>query len=234
MVIKTNRRTAIQLGLLLISSMIFGVFSSVPALERSDYFEQLPNLEKHVLTAAFFQTAMAVAYVAITVLFYSLLKTYSERFVTGFVAFKLIGAGFLFLGIGFLPLLLEISQSAVSATPVNAVIFEWNAEWLRQGRDFVNHIGMILPWSIGSLILYYCLYTTRRIPRWLAVWGMIGSICTVAATLILLSDGISITTSAYMLLNAPTAFGELILALFLMIKGFNVDDKELRGAANNA
>ncbi|WP_020430822.1 DUF4386 domain-containing protein, partial [Paenibacillus riograndensis] len=114
------------------------------------------------------------------------------------------------------------------------VIFEWNAEWLRQGRDFVNHIGMILPWSIGSLILYYCLYTTRRIPRWLAVWGMIGSICTVAATLILLSDGISITTSAYMLLNAPTAFGELILALFLMIKGFNVDDKELRGAANNA
>ncbi|MNI70970.1 hypothetical protein D3C73_1268170 [compost metagenome] len=63
---------------------------------------------------------------------------------------------------------------------------------------------------------------------------MIGSICTVAATLILLSGGISITTSAYMLLNAPTALGELILALFLMIKGFNVDNRELRGAANNA
>ncbi len=224
----------IQVGLLLISSMIFGVLSSVPALERSDYLERLPDLEKHVLTATFFQAAMAVAYVGITVLFYSLLKTYSERFVTGFVAFKLIGAGFLFIGIGFLPLLLEVSQNAVSATPVKAVIFEWNAEWLRQGRDFVNHIGMILPWSIGSLILYYCFYTTGRIPRWLAIWGMIGSICTIVATLILLLDRISITSPAYMLLNAPTAFGELILAVFLIVKGMNVDENERRGAENNA
>jgi len=222
------------LGLLLICSLVFGVFSSVPALERPDYLEQLPDLEKQVLTAAFFQTAMAVAYVGIAVLFYSLLKSYSERLVTGFVAFKLIGAGFLFLGIGFLPLLMEVSQGAASVSPVNEVIFEWNAEWLRQGRDFVNHIGMILPWSIGSLILYYCLFTTARIPRWLAVWGMISSICTVVATLILLSDEISITSPAYLLLNTPTAFGELILAVFLMIKGINVDEKERTGAENNA
>ncbi|MBB6671799.1 DUF4386 domain-containing protein [Cohnella nanjingensis] len=225
MAIKANRRTAIHLGLLLICSFVFGIFSSVPVLERPDYFEQLPDLEKQVLIAAFFQAAMAVAYVAITVLFYSILKPHSERLVTGFVAFKMIGAGFLFLGIGFLPLLVEISQSAASATHVNEVIFERNVEWLRQGRDFVNHIGMILPWSIGSLILYYCLFINGWVPRWLAVWGIIGSACTLAATLILLANKITVTSPAYLLLNAPTAFCELVLALFLMIRGFHVYEK---------
>lgn len=41
-------------------SMIFGAFSSVPALERSDYLEQLPNLEKHVLTTAFGELILAL------------------------------------------------------------------------------------------------------------------------------------------------------------------------------
>ncbi|MFS0722388.1 DUF4386 domain-containing protein [Paenibacillus sp. 1P07SE] len=221
------------MGLLLISGMIFGVFSSVPALERSDYLEQLPELKLHVLTATFFQAAMAVVYVGIAVSFYSLLKTQSEAVVRGFVAFKLIGAGFLFLGIGFLPLLLEISQSAGSATPANAVVFEWHAEWLRQGRDFVNHIGMVLPWSIGSVILYYRLITTGQIPRWLAIWGMLGAVCTIGATLFLLLDRISITSPVYMLLNAPTAVGEVILAVMLIVQGIKVNGYERRGAKSN-
>ncbi|MBU9711544.1 DUF4386 domain-containing protein [Bacillus tamaricis] len=80
---------------------------------------------------------------------------------------------------------------------------------------------MILPWSIGGLILYYCLYKIRVIPRWLSIWGILGSTFTLLATLMLMLNIIELVSPVYFILNAPLAFGELILAIFLIVKGFN-------------
>lgn len=108
---QTNRKTAVYLGVLLIFSFIFGIFSSVPALERSDYLIKLSEIEMQVLVATFFQAAMAVVYVTITVLVYPIIKKYNKSLAVGYFGFRLIGSGFLFAGIGSLLLLLGVSQS---------------------------------------------------------------------------------------------------------------------------
>ncbi|WP_371925896.1 DUF4386 domain-containing protein [Halobacillus sp. A5] len=222
--IKPNRRTAIFLGLLLISSFVFGILSSVPMLQKPDFLEKLSEIEMQVLIATFFQAAMAVVYVFITVLFYPIIKIYNRSLAVGYFGFRIIGAGFLFASIGSLLLLLWLSQSFVCANPANSSYFEIVAELLRQGRDFLNHIGMILPWSIGGLILYLCLYKTRLIPSWLSIWGIIGSAFTLIATLILMLNIITIMNPVYFILNAPIAFCELFFAIFLIFRGFNPID----------
>lgn len=218
---KENRKTAIILGLLLISSFIFGILSSVPVLETPDYLEKLSAIEMQVLLAVFFQAAMAIGYAGIAVLFYPIIKKHNEKLAAGFFGFRIIGAGFLFAGIGSLLLLLWLSQNYVAADQPNQSYFHITGELLRQGRDVLNHIGMILPWSIGGLILYYCLYKTRIVSRWLSIWGVGGSVFTFIATMFLMLNIIKLTDPIYFIFNAPIAFCELVLALFLIVRGFN-------------
>ncbi|MFD1957005.1 DUF4386 domain-containing protein [Paenibacillus thailandensis] len=210
-----------MLGLLFISSFIFGILSSVPELEHPDYLEKLSEIEVQVLVATFFQAAMAAAYASIAVALYPILKTYSKSLAAGYFGFRLIGAGFLFVGIGSLLLLLWLSHRFAAAGPADSLCLELIAELLRRGRDILNHIGMILPWSIGGLILYYCLYQIRLIPSWLSIWGMIGSVFTLVATLLLMLNIIELVSPVYFILNAPIAICELILAALLIFRGFN-------------
>ena len=217
----SSRRTAITLGLLLLSSFVFGLLNSVPALELPGYLEKLPTIRTQVLVAVFFQSAMATAYVCIATLFYPLIKKYSEGLAMGYFGFRIIGAAFLFVGIGSLLLLLALSQMSLNAGQLDSSFFKTVGELLRTGRDVMNHIGMILPWCSGGLILYYCMFKLELVPRWLSVWGIAGSALTILATLMLMLGFINIVTPTYFLMNAPTALQELSLAIFLMVKGFN-------------
>ncbi|MEN2766859.1 DUF4386 domain-containing protein [Ornithinibacillus xuwenensis] len=219
-----NRRTAFMIALLLLFGLVFGIFSSVPALEKSDYLEKLAGIETQVLIAIFSQAAMAVVYVLIAVLFYPILKNYSSKLAAGYFGFRIIGGGFLFVGIGSLLLLLWLSQSYGTASQADVAYFETVAELLRQGRDILNHIGMILPWSIGGLILYYCLFKMKLIPQWLSIWGMVGSFFTLVATILLMLNMLTITNPVYFILNAPTAIFELCFAIVLIVRGFNPID----------
>jgi hypothetical protein len=215
------RSTAIALGILLISGIVLGILNSVPALEHPDYLAQLSGIRTQVLIAAFLQSAMAAVYVWIAVLFYQTIKIRNTGFAMGYFGFRIIGAAFLFFGTLSLLLLLWLSQSYASAGQPISSHFQTLGELLRRGRDLINHIGMILPWTIGGLLLYYCFYKTKLVPRWLSAWGIVGSSLTLLATILLMLDFINIVTPAYFILNTPAALFELVLAIYLFYRGFN-------------
>jgi hypothetical protein len=217
----SDKRTARTWGVLLIAGIVFGVLNTVPALEYPDYLAKLSALRTHVLVAVFFQAAMAVAYVWVAALLYPVIRTYSEGLAIGYFGFRIIGAAFLFVGIASLLLLLSLSESFVTAGQLNLLYFHTTGELLRTGRDLMNHVGMILPWSLGGLIVYYCLFKMTLVPQWLSVWGIVGSTLTLVATVLLMLDVIKIVTPAYFIMNTPTALCELCLAVFLIRRGFN-------------
>jgi len=71
--VNSDRRTAIILGILLISGILFGILNSVPALEKPDYLTKLSAIKTQVLIAVFFQSVMAAVFVCIGVLFYPII-----------------------------------------------------------------------------------------------------------------------------------------------------------------
>jgi len=182
---------------------------------------KLSEIRTQVLVAVFFQSAMATVYVCIAAMFYPILRKFRAGLAIGYFGFRIIGAAFLFVGIGSLMLLLSLSQAFVSAGQVNAPYFQATGELLRTGRDIMNHIGMILPWMSGSLILYYCMFKMKLVPNWLSIWGLIGSSLTIAATLLFMLDFIEMFTPTYMMMNIPSALFELSLAVYLIVKGVN-------------
>jgi hypothetical protein len=217
----SDRKTATALGILIISGMVFGILSSVPVIERSDYLLEVSSIKRQVLMAVFFQSAMAIVYVCVAVLLYQIIVRYNEGIALACFGFKIIGAAFLFLGMISLLLLLFLSKSFVAAGQPDPSHSQIIGELLRAGRDWINHIGMILPWSIGGIIVYFCFIRMKLTPEWLSVWGLLGSIFTLASTFLLMFDVIKIVTPIYLIMNTPTALLELVLAVFLIIKGFN-------------
>jgi len=218
---ETNRRTAVAFGVLLISAIVCGVLNSVPAIETPGYLERLASIEPRILVAVFFQAAMATIYVAIAVIMYPIVRIDSRNGALAYFAFRVIGAGSLFVGIVTLLLLLVLGRLFAQASAPNAAAdFEMIGALLRQARDGLNHICMILPWSIGGVFLYRAFLRTRLIPQWLSIWGLAGIALTLVATLLYMLDQIQLVTVTYFALNAPTALFEVTLAVYLIARGF--------------
>lgn len=215
-----NRKTAVTLGLMLIAALVCGIFSSVPALEEPDYLTRLASIESRVFAAVFFQAMMAIIYVIIAVITYPIVKIDSQTGAIAYLTFRAIGAAFLFVGIITLLLLLASSRQFLVTDNANAFSLETTGNLIRQARDWLNHIGMILPWSIGGFFLYRAFLKTKLIPQWLSLWGLTATTLTLAATILYMLDLIQLITITYFALNIPTALLELVLAGYLIIKGF--------------
>jgi hypothetical protein len=87
-------------------------------------------------------------------------------------------------------------------------------------RDWAVVFGTLIFLGLGGLPLYYVLYRSRLVPRWLSGWGLIG------ATLILFTGvlglfGLSPESSTTTLLAAPIALQEMVFAVWLIVKGFD-------------
>jgi hypothetical protein len=227
-------RKAMLFGILLIAGIVSGILSSVPALEYPDYLTELSAIKTHVLVAIFFQAVMSAVYVCIAALLYPIIKRQNEYLAVAYFGFRIIGAAFLFLGIASLVLLLSLSQSFASSAHSDLAYFQTIGELLRTGRDLINHIGMILPWSLGGLILYYCMFKMQLVPKWLSIWGIVGSLLTIIVTIMLMLGLVKIVTPTYFLMNAPTAFFEVSFAVYLIVKGFNPTVAYTRGSAGQS
>lgn len=125
--------------------------------------------------------------------------------------------------------ILILSQEFVKSPSLNTSEAEIIGSVLRSTRDYINHVFMILFLCIGNLMFYILLLRSKLIPKWLSIWGLFGNSLSVVASLLVLFQVIEIITSEYLALNVPTAIQELILGIWLMIKGFNKRPLETGG-----
>jgi len=81
--------------------------------------------------------------------------------------------------------------------------------------------GMVAPivFSLYSLVFYYLLYKSKLIPRWLSGWGLIGATLFLASAFLPLLS--YVPSSTLVLLHLTGAVNQMVLAVWLIVKGFN-------------
>ncbi len=209
-------------GVLLIAGIVAGIFSVVPVIDGEDYMIKAYTQENQVLIGAFFQLLMVIAYVGIPSLMYPILSKHSKGLALGSVAFGIMAGVFIMIGVMILLLLLTISHEFAKAGALDMSHFQTLGELLQAGRDLVNHVATTLAFA-AAMLLFNCLfYRTMLVPRWMSAWGLIGSALSLAASLLFMLRFIGLD-AAYMMLNFPIAFQQLVLAVWLIVKGFNVN-----------
>ncbi|MFI6734231.1 DUF4386 domain-containing protein [Nonomuraea sp. NPDC050451] len=222
-----NRRAAAIAGALVIVGMIAGMLSIVPVLEESHYLALISAHENQVIVGAVSQFIMIPAYVGFALYLYPTLRMENEALSLGFLGFRLIAATFHFIGVILLPLFLVLGQEFAQADTSGASHLEALGELLRTARDLVNHVALIISLGLGDLLLFYMLYRSRFVPRWLSAWGLVGAGSAILASFLVLVRLTDVVTPLYLAINAPLALQSLVLAIWLIARGF--DTKTLAG-----
>jgi hypothetical protein len=101
----------------------------------------------------------------------------------------------------------------------DAPYFEATAAVIQSTVDVAYALGQAV-FAIGAAMLYYLLFVSKIVPRWLSLWGLIASPLFLVASLSLLWTGDPNSTLSTVL-YAPMAIQEMVLAIWLIIKGFD-------------
>jgi hypothetical protein len=82
-------------------------------------------------------------------------------------------------------------------------------------------VGLLLAFGVGGLLYYLVFYRSRLIPRWLSVWGIAGVILLMVAAVLIIFGVIGPLSAGQVVLAAPIGLQEMVLAVWLIGKGFN-------------
>lgn len=216
---RPGRRATTTAGVLVLVGMAAGLLSVVPVLEEADYLRSLPAREGEVISGALFQAVMVPAYAGFALALYPTLKRASAYLSLGFLGFRFVACAFHLLAVATLALFLDLGQGyAASGAPAYVVV----AETARLARDLVNHFAVIVAMAMGDLVLFVVLYRWRLLPRWLSAWGVVGIALAILASLLFLAGSVEVVSVGYLALNGPLALHGLVLAGWLVARGFNL------------
>lgn len=214
----SDRKTAIIVGALYILGTLAGILSVVtigPILSQADYLLQFSANQNQIILASLFVLIMAFALAMIPVVLFPILKQHHEILALGAILFRGALEAFAYIGIVIAWfVLLFLSREFVQADAPTESYYQTLGSMALAAADWMNLI-LAIVFSIGALMIYSIFYQSQLIPRWLAVWGLVGAILYLAQPLL------AMFSLKFDLLLAPLALQEMVLALWLIIKGFN-------------
>ena len=222
-----ERRVAIAVGALYITATVAGLVAAAAlgsVLQGPDALASLAAHETRVTTTAFFELVMAVAVAGVAFMIYPILKQDANTPGKQGLALWYVGTriteGTLFL-VGALCLLslFMLSQEVAKAGAGQPVQYQAAFNVLKTASDYSVVLGQSV-FCVGAVMLYYLLYVSRRVPRWLSVSGLIGASLMLVGSFSLAVTGDSNSTVSS-IMYAPLGLQEMVLAVWLILKGFN-------------
>jgi hypothetical protein len=220
---KSNKITARIAGALFITATVANILGVVilnPILHNPDYLNKFSANENQVLIGALFLLIGAFASAGIAISLYPILKRYNEGLALGSVGFRIIEGVLYIVGVIDVLLLLTLSQEFVKAGAPVSSYFQTSGVLLLAGYDWAN-LTAVLAFYLGALMYYSVFYQSKLIPRWLSGWGLVGATLGIVASMLVMFRFISFLSTIQVVLNLPIGVQEMVLAVWLIVKGFN-------------
>ena len=191
-----------------------------PILGAPDYLTRISANEDQVLLGALFLLIGAVAAAGIAIALYPVLRKHNEGLALGSVGFRLI-EGALYLGIVVcLLLLVTLSQESANAGAPAPSAYEVPAALVMAARDSLGQVA-VLTFGLGALMYYWVFYRSRLVPRWLSAWGLVAITLVMVSGLLVMLGLVEPMSTTQLVLALPIGVQEMVLAVWLIAKGFN-------------
>jgi hypothetical protein len=220
----STRKIAITVGILFIIATVAGVLSVAflgAVLADPDYLISFAENSAQVIAGALLDLVGAGAFAILAIVIYPILKKHSESIALGYVIARSFEAVPFIVANLCLLSLLALSQEYVSLAAVDAANFLPVGTGLRAVYDFAQLLGPRILASLAAVPFYFSLYQTKLLPRWMSVWGLVGAPLYFASGLLGMIGLVDPSSTLSILLFFPAALLEMVLAVWLIVKGFN-------------
>ena len=221
----TNKKTAIIVGVLYILGTVAGVLSVLvtqPILGEPDYLSKIAANENPIVIGCLLVLTMGFALAWVSVLLFPILKRHNEVLALGYVVFRgaLEMVAYIAMAICWM-FLIVVSHEYAAAGATNLPYLQTLGTVFLKGNDSISNIVVII-FSLDALILYYLLYRSKLVPRWISVWGFIAILLHFSTAFLMMFHLVSPGFSAAVdIINLPIFVQEMVMAVWLIVKGFN-------------
>ena len=221
--VREHRAAATTAGFLFIIGTVAGVLSkAVTAFPVHNADDPLGHAADHsgaVVTGALLVLVMGLSLALLAVVLYPVLRRVDEVLATAYLIIRGAVETTTYVIVAITWLTLVPLAETMSAGPGTA-----SAVGVRLGTLAIDSEGasiiMSLVFSLGAALFYALLFRSRIVPRWITVWGLMGIPLYVAAYLLAMYGTVGINSSAVNLLSMPLAVQEMVLAVWMIARGF--------------
>jgi hypothetical protein len=175
--------------------------------------------DSSVAFGAFLELLLIVANIGTAVVPYPIFRRQNEILALGYVTARIVECTFIAAGILSLLTAEALRQEAAAGADAASLLTAGKTlvalhEWTRQlGPGFVVGIG-------NGLILGYLMYTSRLVPRPMAVLGLIGGPLIIASGVGVML-GVLEEGGVWQVAVIPEFFWELLLGIWPIVRGFD-------------
>ena len=212
-------RTARLTGVLFIIATVANLLGAAvrPALTGKDYLSGLSAEPDRVAAGSLLLLIAAFACAGIAVAMYPVLKRTDAGLALGSVVFRTVEAVMYAFAIVSLLSLSTLGQVSVAPgadqTALGAI-----GGLLLSLREHAATVG-VFAFCLGAFLYYIAFFRSRLIPRWLSAWGIVAIGLLTTAGVLALFAGRPVTD--YVPLAAPIFLQEMVLAVWLIARGFS-------------
>jgi hypothetical protein len=220
---REHRAAAITAGILYIIGTVAGILSKAvtyfPVHGADDPLAYAADHSGAVATGAVLVLVMGLSLAMVPVVLFPMLRRLDEVLATGYLIIRGAVEATTYVIIAIAWLLLVPLAETMSAGPGTA-----SAAGVRLGTLVIDSDGasaiLSLVFCFGGALFYVLLYRSRIVPRWIASWGLIGIPLYAAAYLLAMYGAVGINSAAVNLLCLPLAVQEMVLAVWMIARGF--------------
>jgi hypothetical protein len=226
----SSKVVARVVGTLFIVALVLAPIASSfynPVIKNSDWLLLVVSKANQVKIGSLLLFFAALASVSISIWLYPLLKKFRPGLALAAVVFRAIEAVFYIISAVGLLTLVGLGQDFAKVGGNTSSIYQAIGNSILVARDASGFVFAVIAFVFGGLSYYTIFYQTKLIPRWLSVWGLLACLTLLTAVMMAVFSGPPYAISGQMMiLAAPIALQELVLGIWLIIKGFNIQVKE--------
>jgi hypothetical protein len=217
----STRKIAVITGVVFILATLTGPLLATPLLPDltgSDYLSRVSAYPNQAAAGVLLSIIAYFACAGIPIVMYPVLKQQNAGLALGSVVFRLIETVFYLVSLAGLMSLVTLGQQYSIAASADRSSLQVIGNLLMSIRDHAALLA-VFAFCVGAFMYYYLFFQSRLTPRWLSIFGIIAITLMMTACVLALFSGNRITS--YIPLAAPIALQEMVLAVWLIVKGFN-------------
>jgi len=220
----SNKKAAKIVGVLFILAAITAVIGLIlynPILNGSNYLVEGSKHANQVILGAVMELILVVSAIGTSTTMFPFLRKYNETIALWHVCFRFLEAVIITVGVISVLSLLTLSREFVGAGATDTASFLAAGTLLKAVHDWTFLLGPNLMLGINTIMYSYIFYKSKLVPRFISMLGMTGATLVFIAGLLEMFGVISQVSVWGGILSLPVAANEMILAVWLIVKGFN-------------
>lgn len=214
----SNQKTARIVGILFLLIFAIGVtifqFLQSP-LFADDFLSVISCNTNKIIGSTLLGIINGVLSIVISLLLLPIFKKYSVRLAFAYLAFCIVYFIAMFADNISVLSLLDLSRAYVISESIATDSFELMGNLLYERHSWTHYLSLLIS-CFPAFVLFYTLYISKLIPKFISIFGMLAVVLmSVEIVCSIFGNGISMN------MMIPIALAQLILPIWLLIKGFN-------------